>query len=185
MASVAVAGVLLAGAACRSSSQTRYLHPNADLAAIQRVAVLPFENVTSDRAAADKLQKVFLVELLSLEIFDVAEPGQVVQALRSYKEGPESLTPADIKKIGETLNVQGVFIGTVIDFAESRRGGNTAPEITIQMRLVETQSGATVWSTSQSRSGTSVSQRLFGIGGQSLTEAARNIVRAQLRTLLQ
>ena len=174
--------------ACASSSstQTKYLHKNADLAAIARVAVLPFDNVSGDRSAGDKVLKVFYLELLSLDVFEVAEPGQVTKVL---KTGPgsalDSLGPADYQKLGKDLNVDAVFTGSVVDFTESRTGNTPTPDVTIQLRLIDTHTGATVWSAGQTRTGAGVSTRLFGVGGESLTEAARRLVRSELQTLLK
>ena len=171
--------------ACRSTS-TKYVHPKADLGAITTVAVLPFENLTPERAASDKVQKIFYLELLSLGVFEVAEPGQVTKTLRaSGVTSPEALGLADFQRIGKELGVDGVFVGTVVDYAETRTGTTPTPEVTIEVRLVETQSGSTIWSTSHTRAGAGVSTRLFGLGGESLTEAARNVVRRELATLLK
>lgn len=180
---LAIAVVALAS--CRST-QTKFLHPNADLAAIKKVAVLPFENLTQEKSSGDKVQKIFYVELLSLEAFDVVEPGQVAKVLRGERvESTEALGPTDLKRIGDALGAQGLFMGTVVDFGETRTGSAPTPEITIQLRLVETQTGATVWTTSQTRSGTSISNRLFGIGGESVTEAARKLIRDELSTMFK
>ncbi|HEY7410539.1 MAG TPA: CsgG/HfaB family protein [Vicinamibacteria bacterium] len=180
----AAIGVLLLPA-CRTAGGARYVHPNVDLAALRTVAVLPFENLTQDRAAGDKVQKVFITELLSLEAFQVVEPGTVVKALRADRiESVAALGPAEIKHLGEALKADGLFMGSVVDFAETRSGTAPAPEVTIELRLVETQSGVTVWSSNRTRSGASASARLFGIGGESLTQAAREVIREQLGTLV-
>ena len=171
-------------AACGTSQQTKYLHKNADLGAITKVAVLPFENLTQERSAGDKVQKIFYLELLALDVFEVAEPGEVTKVLRAQGT-VDALGPNELKKIGKDLGVDGLFVGTVVDFTDARTGSTPTPEVTVQLRLVETHSGATVWSTGQTRSGAGVSTRLFGIGGESLTEAARRIVRSELATLLK
>lgn len=179
-------GASLVAAGCASSRTTKYLHPNVDLGAIKRVAVLPFENLTQERTAAEKTQKIFLTELLSLEAFEVVEPGQVTRELRAARiESVDALGPAELKKLGEGLKAQGIFIGAVVDYAETRSGTTPTPEVTIQLRLVETQTGVTVWSASRTRSGASASARLFGIGGQSLTESARQLIREELGTLVK
>ncbi len=175
-----------AAGGCASSSTTKYIHPNADLSAIKKVAVLPFENLSQDRTAGEKVQKIFLTELLSLEAFDVIEPGQVSKLLRSERvDSVETLGPADFKRIGEALKVQGLFLGSVVDFADTRAGSTPTPDVTIQLRLVEVQSGVTIWSASRTRSGATASARLFGVGGQSLTEAARQLLREELSTLMK
>ncbi|HEX2835261.1 MAG TPA: hypothetical protein VHW00_19765 [Thermoanaerobaculia bacterium] len=168
---------------CRSAAQTAFLHENADLGAIQKVAVLPFENMSSERTAGDKVQKIFYLELLSLRVFDVAEPGAAARAVRP--PDVPNLTPADFQRIGKELGVDAVFTGAVVDFAETRSGATPTPEVTVQLRLVECGTGSTIWSTGQTRSGATVATRLFGVSGDSLTEAARGIVRSELRTLLK
>ncbi|HQQ76156.1 MAG TPA: CsgG/HfaB family protein [Thermoanaerobaculia bacterium] len=186
-ASAALAALtLLALAACSSGSSAKYTHPNADLGAIKRVAVLPFENLTQERSASDKVQKVFLSELLATEAFDVVEPGLVVKALKAERiESIDAVGPAEAKRLGETLKAQGLFTGAVVDFAEGRSGNVAAPEVTIQLRLIEVQSGVTIWTASKTKSGASASARLFGVGGQTLTEAARELMRGQLKGLVK
>jgi hypothetical protein len=88
-------------------------------------------------------------------------------------------------RVGTALKADVLFVGTVVDFTDNRSGSTPAPEVTIQLRMVETQSGVTVWSVSKTRSGAGAMAKLFGIGGDSVTEAARQLVREELRTLLK
>ncbi|MGK2855877.1 MAG: hypothetical protein ACSLFQ_01590 [Thermoanaerobaculia bacterium] len=179
---LALATLLLASCA---SGPTRYIHPNADLGALQTVAVLPFENVSGVQGASDKVHKIFLVELLSLEAFEVVEPGRVAKVIKGESvASPDQLAPEDLKRIGSALGVDGLFLGQVIDY-EDARGQGSAPSVTIQLRLVETSSGATVWSSSQTRAGVKASTRLFGVSNDSLTETTRDVIRTQLSTLFK
>jgi TolB-like protein len=179
-----LAAIAMLGASCGSTThQTRFMHANADLGAIKSVAVLPFDSLAQDRAAGDKVQKIFYLELLSLDVFEVSEPGQVNKFVRS--DALATLGPAEFQKIGKDLGVDALFAGSVVDFAEGRSGSTPTPEITIQLRLIETHSGTTIWSVGQTRSGAGVSTRLFGVGGESLSEAARRVVRRELATLLK
>lgn len=177
--------LLTALSACRTTTQqTSYVHKNADLGAITKVAVLPFDNLSQERTAGDKVQKIFYLELLSLDVFEVAEPGQVTKVMRA-QPAADALGPAEYQKIGKDLGVDAVFVGSVVDYIEARTGTTPTPEVTIQLRLIETHSGTTIWSTGQTRSGASMSTRLFGLGGESMTQAARRVVRAELGTLLK
>jgi len=173
---------LVAVAGCRTT-QTRYLHKNVDLGAITKVAVMPFENLTPERTAGDKVQKIFYLELLAADVFEIVEPGQVNKIVRSSHV--DTLGPADFQRLGKELGVDAIFTGTVVDFAEGRTGTTSTPDVTVQLRLIETHSGATVWSAGQTRSGASAGTRLFGVGGESLTEAARQFVKSELGSLLK
>ncbi len=178
------AALTLALTGCRSTRRTVYFHANADLGAIHRVAILPFQNVTQDHTAGERVSSVFLTEVLALGVFDVAEPGQVAKLLRSERiETVDTLAPPDFKKLGAALKVDAFFLGSISDFMESRSGSTAIPTVTIQLRLVEAESGVTIWSASQTRSGATASARLLGIGGESLTEASRQVIRQELSTL--
>ena len=180
---IAVVGCIASGCA---SSQTHYLHPNADLGMIKKVAVIPFENVTEDRTAGDKLTRIFFVELLALDVFQVSEPGQSVKVLRSQPgTALDALGSPELQRIGKELGVDGLFLGSVVDFAEARSGSTPDPRVTVQLRLVDVQSGTTIWSASRTRSRASVAAKLFGVGRESLTETARDIIRSELGTLLK
>jgi len=178
--------VFLAAAATACRSTTYYVHPRADLGTIQKVGVLPFETMTAERSPADKVQKIFISELLASGAFEVVEPGVVLKALKDDKvENVAALTPAEIVKLAKAMGASGLFFGTVVDYGDARGGSSTATEITIQLRLVDGQSGATVWTASRTRSGATVSARLFGFGGDSSTEVARDLIRDELSTLLK
>jgi TolB-like protein len=182
---VLLLALLAMATGCASSQQTHYLHPSADLGMIKRVAVIPFENVTDDRAAGEKVTRIFFVELLAMDVFEVTEPGQTVRILRALPGGTEALGTAEAQRIGKELGVDGLFMGSVVDFTEARSGSSQDPRVTVQLRLVDTQTGTTIWSASQTRSRAALATKLFGVGSESLTEASRDLMRDELQTLLK
>lgn len=170
--------------ACATTRSTHYTHSGADLGAIRTVAVLPFTTLTQDPNDARKVEKIFLVELLARGVVEVVEPGKVAQVVASERiTSAETLTPDDLKRIGQELGAEGLFLGSVVELVESRSGSTPAPQVTIQLRLVEASSGITAWSSSDTRNGANARARLFGFGGDSLTLAARRLIRHQLRQL--
>lgn len=182
----ALALVVGLAAGCATTRTTEYTHPAADLGAIKTVAVLPFTTLTQDRTDAEKVQKLFLVELLAKNVVEVVEPGRVAQLVASeHIESTDKLAPEELQRIGKELGADGIFLGAVIDFTQSRTGNTSAPDVTLQLRLVEVASGTTAWSSTESRSGANVRARLFGFGGDSLTQAARSLIRDQLRSLVK
>ena len=56
-------------------------------------------------------------------------------------------------------------------------------EAGVVREVVEASSGLTAWSSSDTRNGANARARLFGFGGDSLTLAARRLIRQQLRQL--
>jgi hypothetical protein len=59
---------------CAAGHTQHYLRPNTDMSTIKRIAVMPFESLTADQYAGEKLRRVVISELLFRNI-DVIEPG--------------------------------------------------------------------------------------------------------------
>jgi polysaccharide biosynthesis protein PelC len=176
--------LLIALAAAGCGGPTRYVRGNVDLGAIATVAVLPFENVTNDKLSADRVHKIFLTELLNRDAFKVVEPGQVVRTLRREQFDPAALTSEDIKRLGQSLKAEALFLGSVLEYDEGRAGaGPATPRVRLAFRLVDTESGSTLWSVSRTRGGATVAARLFGVGGASASDLAQEIIRDELAAL--
>jgi curli biogenesis system outer membrane secretion channel CsgG len=177
-----LAAVALAG--CGSSG--RYVHPSADLGAVKVVAVLPFDNLVSDKLAAERVQKIFFTVLLESGAFEVMEPGHVLQTVRRSQLDPSAMTVDDIKKLGQSLKVQALFLGSVIEYDDGRSGmGVNAPRVKLHLRMVDTETATTLWSATPSQSGMSVSGRLLGIGGDPASQVADDLIRVEIAKLVK
>jgi TolB-like protein len=176
----------VASSGCGSAPPTpAWTHPRADLQQIKRVAVLPFESLTGEKEAGRKVQDLFTVELLGLDVFEVAEPGEVLRASATASINlSDPLGPDELKKLGAALKVQGFFMGSVMEYRERQVGSLTSPEVSIALRLVEVESGQIVWTAATGRSGLSWSTRLFGVKESSLQEVSLDVVREALSTLV-
>jgi TolB-like protein len=168
-------------AAC-AGTPTVYTHPASNVADMRTIAVLPFDNMANaDRGAADRIHQLMLAEMQAGGAFEVVEPGLVAQAVRSRSGALSALPPEDLKEIGQSLHADCVLIGMVLSYTDFR--GADGGEATIQLRLVDTRSGGTVWSASHSRKGTTFTKRLFGLASDSGAEVARAVIRSELATL--
>jgi TolB-like protein len=173
--------ILVDGCAIVPKSYTRQ---NFDIADIRAVAVLPFENFTSDDFANEKIRRSLIIELLRRDI-DVVEPGEVLRVLREMNvPSISSIKAKDIQDVGNTLNVQAVIMGSVETFRMSRGISSvTYPEVTISLRLLESATGDTVWSVSHTTGGAGFWTRHFGVEGATLDESAGKVVKEALDTL--
>lgn len=175
--------LLVAVAATACGGPARYVNERADLGAVKTVAVLPFENVTNDKLCAERVQKIFITELLNFGTFQLVEPGQVTRALRKDALDPGALTPEDIKRLGDALKAQAIFLGAVLEYDEGRSAAVPSPKVKILLRLVDTQTATTLWSVSRTRAGATVGARLFGIGGVPASSIAEELIRDELWAL--
>ncbi len=160
-----------------------YMRPQTDVSKIRRIAVLPFENFTSDEYASEKIRRIVITELLSRNR-DVIEPGEVTRLLRESKiKSLGSIKTSEVQDIGKALGVYAVMMGSVEAFGIGKGVSVTYPEVTINLRLIETSSGNTIWTMRNTSGGADFWTRHLGSEGMSLSEAAGKAVRESIRTL--
>jgi len=179
--------VLLSAMGCAAPPPPSvYLHPNADLASFREVAVLPLENLTSDRFAADRVREILVVELLSGGVFEPLEVGEVNRVLRVQNLASlTDLGPQEVAKLGKALGVKALVMGSVMEYTERRVGTLTAPQVALSLKMIDVETGTAVWSVADARTGLSTSTRLFGVGEETSSQAVRELVRQLLDELLR
>lgn len=173
-------------AGCGGLRPTLFLHPEYNFGFVERVAVVPFENLTNERGAASRATRYFIAQLLASESFEVIEPGEVSRVLNelaTVRTG--DLTRDQITAIGQVLRVQGLFLGTVNETSAARSGSSPQHVVTLVVRMVETETGETVWSATHTESGRGFWAALFGAGGRSQSEVMRRCVKKVLSTLVE
>ena len=183
LCSTLLAFCLLIAGGCATSNSTQYVRQNIDYKNIKRMAVLPFESLTTDEYAGEKIRKSVITELLSRGV-DVIEPGEVTRVLIEQKiKSLSSVRTADLQNMAKTLGVEELMMGSVEAYGISRGISVTYPEVTINLRLVEASSGNIIWSVCQTSGGPGFWTRHFGAEGISLSEAANKVVKEAIDTL--
>ncbi|RMF93774.1 MAG: hypothetical protein D6736_01175 [Nitrospinota bacterium] len=163
-----------------------YIHPTYDFSQIQRVAVLPLENLTSDPLAGEKVRKVVVSEFLAAGVVDVVEPGQVNYVLAQQGiDSVSSLSAEDFKQLGASLGVPALIVGSVETYERINVGGVFFPEVTITLRAIDTRSGTIIWSASRTGGGVGLAGRLFGLGSATMSETVQKTVREAVATLFR
>ncbi len=159
-----------------------YVRPNTDISDIKRIAVLPFENFTSDKHAGDKVRSMVIIEMLSRGM-DVIEPGEVIKTLlESNVRSIHTISVADIQNMGDALGIKAVLMGSVESFGMSRGMSVSYPEVTIHLMMLDTESGDIIWSTWHSTGGASFWTRHFGAEGRTLDETSSRVVKEAFNT---
>jgi len=170
---------------CGGGAPTVFLHPEFDFSYVEKVSVVPFENLTTEQGGGARATRFFTAELLASGAFSVIEPGEVTRVLADHGlVRTAQLTTEQIISIGEDLNVQGLFLGTINESSAMRSGSTTVSVISVVIRLVETDTGATVWSASNSSDSSTFWSSIFGSKQQSKSEVLRACLDDCLDTLL-
>ncbi len=170
---------------CGGTGTTKFVHQEFDFSFVENIGVVPFENLSDSQGAGAQGTRYFINSLLSTDAFVVIEPGEVARSLESQGVvRTAQLTTEQIKAVGRDLGVQGLFMGTVSESASLRSGNTTVSVVTIVIRLVETETGATVWSATNSEDSSGFWSGLFGTGQKSRSEVMRKCIDGCLNTLL-
>ncbi len=164
-------------AACASSKGT-YHDSNMDFGSIRTVAVMPFQNLSREQAAADRVRDVFITALLASGAVYVLPQGEVAQAIsKTGVAAPTTPSSEEVQKLAKALNADAVITGVVKEYGEVRSGSASGNICSISAQLAEAASGRVVWSASTTKGGIGFGARLVGGGGAPLndvTEAAVN-----------
>lgn len=151
-----------------------YIHPSPGLDRISKMAIMPFDNLTKDDKAAEKVRNGFVIELLRTGSFSVIDTGETDRLLKvaglSYgaqgvvtgtaargagttAEGMAvALIPLS-KKIGDALGVEAVIVGSVEAYSVERVGDQVSPEVSISARLIDAGTGIIIWGGTHTRRG--------------------------------
>ena len=170
----------------RATMAADYVHPKYDFSLIQKIAVLPLENLTQDQQAGERVRKIVVSEILAAGELDVVEPAQVNQALSQQQiQSISGISAKQIAELGKSLGVQAFVIGSVDNYERVNVGGGTFAEVAITLRALDAATGTVIWSTSKSAGGAGFFGRLFGFGGDTMYEATQKAVHAAVVTLFQ
>jgi hypothetical protein len=170
---------------CGGVRTTRYTNPDFNFGFVERVAVMPLENLTQDQQAGVRATRLLATELLASGAVDVVEPGEVTAALNRISGA--SLTPSteQLVALGKALNVQAIIMGTVAQADTVMSGRVSVPVVTIDLHMVEVETGAPVWAATQSARGTTASARILGTAGEPLAETTRRCARELVARLVR
>lgn len=181
--SVFILLVFAGGCTVQTASQP-FARENVDFGFVKKIAVLPFENNTKDEFAPERVRDIAITQILALGIFDVADKGIVDSVLREEAIDPgKPMDRQTLRRLGQRLSVQAIFIGTIDMAGDSRKGSTVYPELSLTLRLLEVQSGLVIWQASGHGSGDSVWRRLFGLASYDAFQVAIELVNELLYSI--
>lgn len=160
-----------------SSSLTYYHEPNMDFAAVRSVAVMPFENLSRESKAAERVRDVFANSLLSTGAVYVIPSGEVSRGIaRAGILNPAVPSMEEIGKFARIIRVDAVITGTVTEYGVVRSGSASANVISMNVQMIEVQTLRIVWTASATKGGISIWDRLFGSGGKPMNDVTMKAV---------
>ena len=163
-------------AACAGSSGVRYQDASMDFAAVKNVGIMPFQNLSRETTAGERVRDVFATMLMATGAMYVTPLGEVQRAIaKGQIQTPTALSTEDVLKLGQMLKVDALITGVVREYGEVRAGQASGNIIAVSVQMVETATGKVVWSAASTKGGVSLGDRLLGASGtpmNQVTEAA-------------
>lgn len=159
-----------------------FVREDIDFAIVTKVAVLPFFNHTEDKFAHQRIRNVAITQLLANGIADVVDRGIVDSVL--FEEVIDPRQPIDLinlKRLGQRLNVQAFLMGS-IDAVQSKKRG-LYPQMALNLRLVEAQSGTILWQSSGHWTSESFFGKIFGVAPTDSFHVNLKLLDRMLRSL--
>jgi hypothetical protein len=138
-----ITGFLLAGCRLFDHIKPKITNPNNP---IKHVAILPLQNDTSDIEAPEFIRKK-LSEALKNKQYNV-KPTEEVDRLLRDKMGATlggQLQHVKPQKLKEVLEVEGVVMGTLMDFNETTTGVYNVRKVRGKFKLLNCMTGKTFW----------------------------------------
>ncbi len=161
-----------------------YVKEGAEISYVKRVAVLPFQNNTNEKYAAERIRDLVSTEILARGIFEVVDKGSVDTALKEEAvESPTSLDKNTARRLARILGVQAFIAGSVDQYEDARRGSYSYPVISLTLRLMDAQTGTILWQAGGSASGYSAWGRILGLSPKDMTQVSMELVERLLSTL--
>ena len=183
-----VGGLLLLLGACAGSPAKvpDYTNAQMDFSAVRTVAVLPFQNLSTDEQAAERIRDAFMGMLLATEAIYVLPPGEVKRGIdRANMRSPEIPAIEEIIKLKEILEVDAVITGVLREYGAVRSGSAEANLVSLSLQMIETQTGSTVWSASSTKGGISLADRMLGSGGRPMNDVTTQVINDLLDQLFE
>ena len=180
--------MLLSLVSCASSpsSVPDYTNPQMDFSAVRVVAVMPFQNLTSDDQAAERVRDAFMGMLLATEAIYVLPPGEVTRGInRAGIRIPQTPTVEEIGKLKNILEVDAVITGALREYGAVRSGSAEANLVSLSLQMIEAQNGTMIWSASSTKGGISQMDRLLGSGGRPMNDVTTQVLNDLLDQLFE
>lgn len=182
---VALLTVLGAAGCSGAPEPTSFTNPRFNFGYVEKVAVLPFENLSTDRQAGARATRLMITELLATGAVDVVEPGEVQAALDRFGTRIVQPSTEQVVGLGESLGVQALILGTVTQSDTVRSGSIALPVVSLDVHMVETETGAAVWAATATAKAGGLGAKVLGTAGEPLSETTRRAVRRALKTLIE
>ncbi|PWB75571.1 hypothetical protein C3F09_02060 [candidate division GN15 bacterium] len=177
-----VAAGLISG--CFSPLATRHA-AITQIPANPTIAILPFDNYTDQDLVAAKVTEYFQSIMAARPNYTVIENGTTFEALRRLRIRTATvLRQGQLDTLAQALHADYFLAGSVLEYREvGDKFLDRIPQVSINARLIDAKTGATVWTGVSNDSGDR-KELLFGLGAiKSADELSRKMIESMVANI--
>lgn len=175
---------ILCGCGGKKPESAVFLREGLDLSYVTKVAVLPFENLTTNEMVGRRVRDIAFTEVMAAKKFDVVDKGVVDAALREMAlNGQEAMDAPVLKILGKRLGVNAFLSGTVNNIEGGDRGALSYPEVSLTLHLIDSETAQILWRSTAYRNGYSLMNRMFDLDPRDEFEVTLSLLQDMIASI--
>lgn len=179
LAALAPLALALALAGCAASTAPV---PRVPGAVLERVALLPLENLATTPESGDLVTRVTYGTLSQSGRCEMVEPGDVEAAMRDLRVRTSGMLTTDqAVKLATRMQARYLLTGTILECGTVRTPDGEVPSVGLTLRMLDGNTGRVTWNAMRVRTGDD-HETLFGWGREvSLERLAQRALEDMLK----
>jgi len=177
--------VLVLASGCAASPRL-FVNREADMTLYQKIAVLPFYNLSGDGYAAARVTRAFTTELIISQRFQIVDPSLLSGELERINAGfdAQGLIPLPkLRDAATALGATAVIRGSVNEYAMRRSGTGEYPVVSFDAEMVDVATGIVVWRISVTQTGRGRLPIVGGTGERTFARVTQEACRRAVAAL--
>lgn len=181
------AGVLAIAATSGCAASPRlFVNREADMTLYQKVAILPFHNLSGDAFASARVTRALTTELIISERFQIVDPSLMSGELERLNVGYDAQGNIALPKLRDAATNVGataVIRGSVGEYAIRRSGTTEFPVVSFDAEMVDVATGFIVWRISITETGKGRLPIIGGAGERTFARVTQEACQRAVRVL--
>lgn len=133
-----------------------YVNGEADMSYYDKIAVLPFSNLSGQPYAGERVMRTFVTELVITERYHIVDPSEfraVLDRIGGLPGMDGTYDPKKLKDAAKETGATGIIRGAVTEYGMQRGQNDERPILAFDVEMVDVQTSNIVWRASVSRRG--------------------------------
>lgn len=169
-----------------AASPRLFVNREADMTLYEKIAILPFHNLSGDGYAGARVTRAFTTEIIISDRFQIVDPALLSGELERRNAGFDAqgqIPFAKLKDAATAVGATAVIRGAVSEYAMRRTGTSDVPVVSFDAEMVDVATGFVVWRVSVTETGKGRLPVVGGAGERTFARVTEAACRRAVRLL--